>query len=196
MHHHASPFIRRIGAPTLPERPVRSYGGGERRSRCTPRRTAVPTITEEALVDHARPERLEREHHRRIPRQRGTRGWPVRGSPSRAAASPGAQVGARAGESDDVPAGRDRPGQDLCLRDERRRTHPSPDWYLNLVAADTARVERGTETYAVSVSEVTGDERDRIYTEQARRYPGFATYAEQTAGVRTIPVVALTRLPG
>lgn len=73
-------------------------------------------------------------------------------------------------------------------------THPA--WYLNLVAADTARVERGTETYAVSVSEVTGEERDRIYTEQARRYPGFAAYADRTAGVRTIPVVALTRLPG
>ncbi|MFF0816965.1 nitroreductase/quinone reductase family protein [Rhodococcus sp. NPDC003318] len=71
-------------------------------------------------------------------------------------------------------------------------THPA--WYLNLVAADTAQVERGTETYPVSVDEVTGDERDRIYTEQASRYPGFAEYAAKTAGVRVIPVVALTRI--
>ena len=50
-----------------------------------------------------------------------------------------------------------------------------------------------TETYKVTVRELTGAERDRIYAEQARRYPGFAEYARQTAGVRTIPVLELTR---
>jgi deazaflavin-dependent oxidoreductase (nitroreductase family) len=70
-------------------------------------------------------------------------------------------------------------------------THP--DWYHNLTAAGTAEVEVGTQTYPVSVTEVTGEERDRIYAEQARRYPGFAEYAEKTAGIRTIPVLALTR---
>jgi hypothetical protein len=34
-------------------------------------------------------------------------------------------------------------------------------------------------------------ERDRIYDEQARRYPGFAEYAQRTAGIRTIPVLEL-----
>ncbi|WP_072686892.1 nitroreductase/quinone reductase family protein [Rhodococcus marinonascens] len=71
----------------------------------------------------------------------------------------------------------------------------NPDWYHNLVAAGAAEVERGTETYSVSVSEVTGGERDRIYNEQARRLPRFNGYAEKTAGIRTIPVVALTRIP-
>lgn len=70
-------------------------------------------------------------------------------------------------------------------------THP--DWYRNLVAAGTARVEVGDEAYDVTVQEVTGEQRDRIYAEQARRYPGFADYAEKTRGVRTIPVVALRR---
>lgn len=68
-----------------------------------------------------------------------------------------------------------------------------PDWYHNLVAAGSASVEVGAETYPVSVSELTGDERDRVYAEQARRYPGFAEYAEKTAGIRTIPVLALRR---
>jgi deazaflavin-dependent oxidoreductase (nitroreductase family) len=68
-----------------------------------------------------------------------------------------------------------------------------PDWYYNLTAASTATIELGTETYDVTVSEVTGEARDRIYDEQARRYPGFAEYAVQTAGVRTIPVLALSR---
>jgi hypothetical protein len=44
-----------------------------------------------------------------------------------------------------------------------------------------------------AVSEMTGAEHDRIYAEQARRYPGFAEYARQTAGVRTIPVLELRR---
>jgi hypothetical protein len=48
----------------------------------------------------------------------------------------------------------------------------------------------------VTVRELEGDERDRIYDEQARRYPGFADYAKSTAGIRTIPAVELKRSPG
>ncbi|MBV1850450.1 nitroreductase family deazaflavin-dependent oxidoreductase [Catellatospora tritici] len=69
-----------------------------------------------------------------------------------------------------------------------------PDWYYNLTSGGHAAVERGAETYPVSVRELTGDERDRRYDEQARRYPGFAEYAEKTKGIRTIPVLELTRI--
>ncbi|WP_280256804.1 nitroreductase/quinone reductase family protein [Nocardia wallacei] len=69
----------------------------------------------------------------------------------------------------------------------------NPDWYYNLTTAGTATVERGTERYGITVHEITGPDRDRIYAEQARRYPGFAAYAEKTAGIRTIPVLALRR---
>jgi deazaflavin-dependent oxidoreductase (nitroreductase family) len=69
-----------------------------------------------------------------------------------------------------------------------------PEWYRNLMAAeDGARVELGDEEYDVDVEEITGEQRDRIFEEQARRYSGFAGYAEKTAGVRVIPVVALRR---
>lgn len=70
-------------------------------------------------------------------------------------------------------------------------THP--DWYRNLVATGRGEVEVGTETYPVTVRDLQGEERDRIYAEQARRYPGFADYAAKTAGIRTIPVLALDR---
>ena len=69
----------------------------------------------------------------------------------------------------------------------------NPDWYYNLTTAGLARVEVGTETYDLTVSELTGQERDRVFEEQARRYPGFAGYAQKTAGIRTIPVLALRR---
>jgi deazaflavin-dependent oxidoreductase (nitroreductase family) len=68
-------------------------------------------------------------------------------------------------------------------------THP--DWYYNLTAAGDGTVELGTRTYPVTVRELTGDERDRVYAEQARRYPGFAEYERLTAGIRIIPVLEL-----
>jgi deazaflavin-dependent oxidoreductase (nitroreductase family) len=69
----------------------------------------------------------------------------------------------------------------------------NPDWYYNITAASEGSVERGAESYRVTVRELTGAERDRVYAEQARRYPGFADYELQTAGIRTIPVLELTR---
>lgn len=69
----------------------------------------------------------------------------------------------------------------------------NPDWYYNLTTVGEGSLERGTDSYVVTVREVNGDERDRIYAEQAHRYPGFADYAKQTEGIRTIPVLELTR---
>ncbi len=69
----------------------------------------------------------------------------------------------------------------------------NPDWYHNLTSAGRAQVEVGTDTYDVTVSELVGEERDRVFEEQARRYHGFAEYAEKAAGIRTIPVLALRR---
>ena len=69
----------------------------------------------------------------------------------------------------------------------------NPDWYINLTTTAHATIERGTETYGVTVHEVAGPDRDRIYAEQAHRYPGFAEYERQTEGIRTIPVLELKR---
>ena len=68
-----------------------------------------------------------------------------------------------------------------------------PDWYRNLVAAGEGEVEVGTERWPVTVTDLQGEERDRVFAEQARRYPGFAGYERRTAGIRTIPVLALRR---
>src|SRR3954468_12653945 len=69
----------------------------------------------------------------------------------------------------------------------------NPDWYYNLTTAGAGSIERGTDSYPVTVGELSGDERDRVYAEQARRYPGFAEYEQKTAGIRTIPMLALRR---
>jgi deazaflavin-dependent oxidoreductase (nitroreductase family) len=65
----------------------------------------------------------------------------------------------------------------------------NPDWFHNLKANPQVTVEIGSETFGARAQEVVGAERDRIYAEQASRFPGFAEYQEKTT--RTIPVVEL-----
>ena len=67
----------------------------------------------------------------------------------------------------------------------------NPDWYHNLLANPAATVEVGTETFEVEASEVTGEERDRIYARQSELRPMFAGYQANTS--RKIPVIALRR---
>jgi deazaflavin-dependent oxidoreductase (nitroreductase family) len=69
----------------------------------------------------------------------------------------------------------------------------NPDWYGNLIAAGKTTVEVGTSTYPVTVTEISGDERNRVYAQQVERMPGFGEYEQKTAGIRTIPVLKLTR---
>ena len=68
-----------------------------------------------------------------------------------------------------------------------------PQWYRNLVAAGTGEVEIGTERFAVDVRDLPRDERDRVYAAQVAVMPGFGEYEQKTKGIRTIPVLALTR---
>ena len=73
-----------------------------------------------------------------------------------------------------------------------RDTHPQ--WYGNLVADPQVVVERGEATYPAVAVDITGDEHDRIYAEQAARYPGFGEY--QAGTTRVIPVVELVPATG
>ncbi len=67
----------------------------------------------------------------------------------------------------------------------------SPDWYHNLKANPQVKAEIGAETFDAIAEEITGAERDAIYAEQVRRFPGFGDYEKATT--RVIPVVALNR---
>lgn len=67
-----------------------------------------------------------------------------------------------------------------------------PDWYFNLTAYPEVTVEVATDTFRARATELTGDERDRIYAAQAARSPQFAEYQQNTT--RRIPVIALERI--
>jgi len=67
----------------------------------------------------------------------------------------------------------------------------NPDWYHNIVANPRVTVEQGTERYEADASIVEGAERERLFSTQKERFPGFADYEAGTD--RVIPVVALER---
>ena len=101
-------------------------------------------------------------------------------------------------------SGREYVNPVMCLPDETKEdtlyvfasnggAPANPDWYYNLIAAGRTTVEWGAQRYTVTVRDIKGSKRDRIYEEQAQRLPGFTEYAEQAAGFRTIPVLELQR---
>ncbi len=67
----------------------------------------------------------------------------------------------------------------------------NPDWYYNLRANPDTTVEIGDETISVHARVAEGDERDKIWTTQVERAPGFGDYEAKSG--RTIPVVILER---
>ena len=73
-----------------------------------------------------------------------------------------------------------------------------PAWYHNLKANPRVTVDVGdgkgqVETWTAQAEEVTGTERDDLYARQVAIMPGFADYEVKTEGIRTIPVITLTR---
>lgn len=68
----------------------------------------------------------------------------------------------------------------------------NPQWFNNLVVNPEAAAEVGTETFKVRAVVTEGEERDRLFEEQKKRYPQFAEYEKKTD--RKIPVVALERI--
>ena len=67
----------------------------------------------------------------------------------------------------------------------------SPPWYFNLVANPVATVELGSESFQVRATETSGEERQRLFDQQAEQMPIFADYQKKTT--RQIPVLVLTR---
>lgn len=69
----------------------------------------------------------------------------------------------------------------------------NPDWYHNLLANPSARIEIGTETREVRARVAEPAEREEIWQAQKQDYPGFADYEAKTS--RVIPVVILEAKP-
>lgn len=66
----------------------------------------------------------------------------------------------------------------------------SPGWYHNLNAHPETTIEVGGDTVAVTARVATREERERLFSAQAKKVPQFAEYQAKTS--RVIPVVILT----
>ena len=85
-------------------------------------------------------------------------------------------------------------GDELAVFASKAGAPTDPQWLHNLVANPVTTVEVGTDTLQVRARVVGGDERERIWSEQKERMPGFAEYEEKAKGIREIPVVLLERV--
>jgi deazaflavin-dependent oxidoreductase (nitroreductase family) len=101
-------------------------------------------------------------------------------------------TGAKSGQERTTPLAHTTDGDRLVVIASKGGAPTNPDWYHNLVANPEATVELGRETFHVRASFPQGEERRRLYDQQAALMPGFAEYEKQTT--RQIPVVVLERI--
>ena len=100
-------------------------------------------------------------------------------------------TGRKSGREHTTPMVYSRDGDRLLVYASKGGAPDHPDWYKNLAANPHVTVEVGPETFEATATPLEGEERDRLFAEQAERWPQFGEYQERTE--RVIPVVALTR---
>jgi deazaflavin-dependent oxidoreductase (nitroreductase family) len=100
-------------------------------------------------------------------------------------------TGAKSGQRRTTPLVYLPDGDRMIIFASKAGAPTNPDWYHNLVAHPQVTIEVGTEAFEAKSVVITGEERDRLYAQQAAKNPGFAEY--QTKTTRLIPVIALER---
>ena len=103
-------------------------------------------------------------------------------------------TGAKSGRELCSPLVYSADGDDIVIIASKGGAPEHPNWYYNLVANPTVKVEVGTDSWEATANLTEGDERRRLYDAQAAQMPQFAEYEKSAneAG-REIPVFRLTR---
>ena len=100
-------------------------------------------------------------------------------------------TGARSGKPFTVPLAFTRTGEDYVIIASKAGMPTNPDWYHNLVAHPTVKVEVGPETFEARARVTDGEERERLFAAQVALMPGFGDYQQKTT--RVLPVIVLER---
>ncbi len=102
-------------------------------------------------------------------------------------------VGAKSGEPRTTPVVYRPDGDRLIVFASKAGAPEDPAWFHNIVADPDLKVELGEDgrvvTRTAKAVELHGEERDRLFEQQAADVPTFREYQEKTT--RKIPVVAL-----
>jgi deazaflavin-dependent oxidoreductase (nitroreductase family) len=101
-------------------------------------------------------------------------------------------TGAKTGTKRTNPLVYTRDGERIVLIASKGGAPAHPHWYLNMVANPQVTVELPGETFEAKVTEVAGEERERLFRAQADQMSNFDDYAKATS--RQIPVLVLERI--
>lgn len=100
-------------------------------------------------------------------------------------------TGAKSGQQRINPLVYSTDGDRMVIIASKGGAPTHPDWYYNLVANPSVKLEVGTEQFEARATVPSGEERTRLFEQMAARMPGFAEYQRNTT--RVIPVVVLER---
>ena len=101
-------------------------------------------------------------------------------------------TGARSGQRRETPVSYFTDGDDVILMASNYGGARQPSWYHNLLAHPECELHLGPRGGSFLARETDGAERDRLYALAVDLYSGYAKYAQQTDGIRTIRVLRLT----
>ena len=100
-------------------------------------------------------------------------------------------TGAKSGRPHTTPLIYLADGNSMAVIASKGGDPSNPDWYRNLVANPTVRVEVKGESFETQARVAEPEERDRLFALQVEQYPFFGQYQQKVK--RRIPVVVLER---
>jgi deazaflavin-dependent oxidoreductase (nitroreductase family) len=101
-------------------------------------------------------------------------------------------TGAKSGRAITKPLVYTKDGNRIVLIASFAGAPKNPAWFVNLVANPVATVELGSERFQAKATVTSGEERQRLYKNQAAQMAIFDDYQKKTT--RQIPVVVLERI--
>jgi len=100
--------------------------------------------------------------------------------------------GAKTGTERTSPLVYSRDGDDVVIIASMGGAPTHPAWFHNIKAHPQVQVEIGDDSYLANAEILTeGEERQRLFDQQAALMPNFKEYQEKTD--RVIPVIVLTK---
>ncbi len=100
-------------------------------------------------------------------------------------------TGAKSGEQRTTPLVHTTDGDDIVIIASYAGNPKHPAWFLNIRANPEVTVELPDETFTTNVVITEGEERRRLFDQQAAQMPNFAEYQAKTT--REIPVIVIPR---
>jgi deazaflavin-dependent oxidoreductase (nitroreductase family) len=101
-------------------------------------------------------------------------------------------TGAKSGRTRTAPLAFTRDGDRFVIIASKGGSPTNPDWYHNVLHNPNVTLEVGGEAFVARATIAQGEERDRLFANQAQQMPNFAAYQLKTT--RQIPVVVLERV--